>query len=248
MRSLSGSLVDFAGKGRYYSAMPVFRLSEEIIFPRPELAEESGLLAVGGDLSAERLIAAYRRGIFPWYATGQPILWWFTSPRLVLFPGEMRISPRLARYQRNSGFHVTADLAFSQVIRHCAVRRTEARQGTWITTEMQEAYTRLHQLGYAHSVECWQDGHLAGGLYGVALDRVFFGESMFSLVSNASKMALIHLAGLIRKRSFALIDCQMTTPHLVRLGAREISGETFSKYLKLYIQSTAPNGLWTNDT
>lgn len=228
--------------------MPVFRLSEEVIFPSPELAEESGLLAVGGDLSAERLISAYRCGIFPWYAAGQPILWWFTSPRLVLFPGEMRISPRLARYQRNSGFHVTADSAFSQVIRHCADHRTEERLGTWITTEMQEAYTRLHQLGYAHSVECWHDGILAGGLYGVALDRVFFGESMFSLVSNASKIALIHLTRLLRNRSFGLIDCQMTTPHLLRLGAREISGKLFSNYLKQYIQSTAPNGLWTNDT
>lgn len=244
----SGSCVDFADKGRYYSAMPVFRLSEEVIFPRPELAEESGLLAIGGDLSAERLIAAYRCGIFPWYAAGQPILWWFTSPRLVLFPAELRISPRLARYQRNSGFHVTADSAFYQVIRHCADYRTGTRHETWITAEMQEAYKRLHQLGYAHSIECWHDGKLAGGLYGIALDRVFFGESMFSLESNASKIALIHLTCLLRQRSFGLIDCQMTTRHLLHLGAREISGEEFSKYLKQYIQSTAPNGLWTNDT
>jgi leucyl/phenylalanyl-tRNA--protein transferase len=227
--------------------MPVFRLPDAIVFPRPELAEGNGLLAIGGDLSAERLLAAYRIGVFPWYSEHQPILWWFTSPRLVLFPAETIISPRLARYERNAGFHVTLDEAFSQVIRHCADCRKGERSGTWITAEMQEAYTHLHRLGYAHSVECWHDGRLAGGLYGVALDRVFFGESMFSLVSNASKIAMIHLSRTLIMRGFELIDCQMTTPHLLRLGAREISGNMFSAYLEQFIQSTAPDGPWKND-
>jgi leucyl/phenylalanyl-tRNA--protein transferase len=228
--------------------MPVFRLSKQVVFPPPELAEESGLLAVGGDLSPERLIAAYSRGIFPWYGEGDPILWWFTSPRLVLFPAELRISRRLARYVRNTGFHVTVDTAFPEVIGMCADIRTDARRETWISTEMRQAYIRLHHLGYAHSVECWCDGALIGGLYGIALDRVFFGESMFSAVSNASKIALIHLVARLREKSFQMIDCQMTTQHLLRLGAREITGERFSELLCQYIQSTAPDGNWTNDT
>lgn len=228
--------------------MPVFRLTRQVVFPPPELAEESGLLAVGGDLSSERLIAAYSRGIFPWYGEGDPILWWFTSPRLVLFPAELRITRRLARYVRNTGLQVTVDKAFAEVIGMCADIRTDARRETWISTDMQQAYIRLHHLGYAHSVECWSDGSLAGGLYGVALDRVFFGESMFSTISNASKIALIHLVAHLRERSFRLIDCQMTTQHLLLLGAREITGERFSELLRRYIQSTAPDGNWTNDT
>jgi len=228
--------------------MPVFRLSKQVSFPPPELAEESGLLAVGGDLSSERLIAAYRRGIFPWYGEGDPILWWFTSPRLVLFPSELKVSRRLARYLRTTGLRVTVDAAFSEVISMCAEIRTDTRRETWISTEMQQAYIRLHDLGYAHSVECWSDGTLAGGLYGVALDRVFFGESMFSTISNASKIALIHLVAHLRERSFQLIDCQMTTQHLLRLGAREITGESFRELLRHYIQSTAPDGNWTYDT
>ncbi|MBB5348943.1 leucyl/phenylalanyl-tRNA--protein transferase [Desulfoprunum benzoelyticum] len=228
--------------------MPVFRLSKQVLFPPPELAEESGLVAVGGDLSSERLIAAYSRGIFPWYGEGDPILWWFTSPRLVLFPSELRVSRRLARYLRTTGIRVTVDAAFSEVIGMCADIRTDTRRETWISTEMQQAYVRLHDLGYAHSVECWSDGGLVGGLYGVALDRVFFGESMFSTISNASKIGLIHLVARLRKRSFQLIDCQMTTQHLLRLGAREITGERFSDLLRRYIQSTAPDGNWNNDT
>ena len=228
--------------------MPVFRLSKQVIFPPPELAEENGLLAVGGDLSPERLVAAYRLGIFPWYGEGYPILWWYTSPRLVLFPAELRITRRLARYLRNSGFLVTFDTAFSKVIGMCAEIRSESRQETWISVEMQRAYTQLHHLGYAHSVECWNEGALVGGLYGVALDRVFFGESMFSMISNASKVALVHLVARLRELSFQLIDCQMTTHHLLRFGAREITGDRFSNLLHQYIQSTAPDGIWTNDT
>lgn len=228
--------------------MPVFRLSEHILFPHPELAEDNGLLAVGGDLSAERLIAAYRSGIFPWYAKGDPILWWFTSPRLVLLPPELKISRRLARYQRTSGVTVTFDRAFALVIGSCADSRSDSRRDTWISEEMQHAYLRLHELGYAHSVECWQEDSLAGGLYGIALDRVFFGESMFSRRSNASKIAFIHLVTHLRERGFQLIDCQMTTQHLVRFGAREISGRHFSELLQAYIHTTTPDGSWENDT
>lgn len=228
--------------------MPVFRLTEHILFPHPELAEDSGLLAVGGDLSAERLITAYRQGIFPWYAQGDPLLWWFTSPRLVLFPAELKVSKRLARFSRNSDLTVTRDRAFARVIRMCADIRSDTRRETWISREMQAAYIRLHSLGYAHSIECWQDGELAGGLYGIALDRVFFGESMFSTVSNASKIAFIHLVDHLRTGGFQLIDCQMTTQHLVRFGAREISGRQFSALLQKYIKTTHPDGTWTHDT
>ncbi len=228
--------------------MPVFRLTEQILFPHPELAEDNGLLALGGDLRTERLIAAYRQGIFPWSAQGDPLLWWFTSPRLVLLLPELKVSKRIARYLRNSGFTVTLDQAFSQVIRMCADSRSDTRRDTWISLEMQDAYIQLHRLGYAHSVECWSDGALAGGLYGVALDRVFFGESMFSAVSNSSKMAFVHLVTHLRKKDFYLIDCQMTTQHLLRFGAKEISGRLFSTLLQKYIQTTHPNGTWKNDT
>lgn len=224
--------------------MPVFRLAEHILFPPPELAEENGLLAVGGDLSTERLITAYRSGIFPWYAKGDPILWWFTSPRLVLFPSELKISSRLARYQRKSNYIVTLDTAFPQVIRMCADIRSDSRRETWISTEIKQAYTQLHNLGYAHSVECWQDGTLVGGLYGIALDQVFFGESMFSQANNASKIGFIHLVAHLQTRDFQMIDCQMTTQHLLRFGAREIPGRHFSELLKKYIQSTTPDGSW----
>ncbi len=228
--------------------MPVFRLTEHILFPHPELAEDNGLLAVGGDLSMDRLIAAYRQGIFPWSAQGEPLLWWFTSPRLVLLLPELKVSKRIARYLRNSGFTVTLDQAFSQVIRMCAASRSATRRETWISKEMQEAYIQLHRRGYAHSVECWKDGSLAGGLYGVALDRVFFGESMFSAVSNSSKMAFVHLVAQLSKRGFQLIDCQMTTQHLLRFGAKEISGRLFSTLLQKYIQTNHPDGIWKNDT
>ncbi|MDP3480663.1 MAG: leucyl/phenylalanyl-tRNA--protein transferase, partial [Desulfoprunum sp.] len=214
------------------SSMPVFRLTEDILFPRSELAEDNGLLAVGGDLSTKRLIAAYRQGIIPWYAPGDPLLWWFTSPRLVLFPAELHVSKRLARYLKNSDFTTTADRAFTQVIRMCADVRTDSRKETWISKEMQQAYIQLHQLGHAHSVECWQDGILAGGLYGVALDKVFFGESMFSRVSNSSKAAFIHLVAHLRKKDFQLIDCQMTTRNLLHIVAREVTWRQFTDLLQ----------------
>ena len=227
--------------------MPVFQLTEKIIFPRPELAEENGLLAVGGDLSPERLIVAYSLGIFPWYSQQDPILWWFVTPRLVLFPSEFKISKRLARDIRKPLYCVTIDKDFEQVITSCARIRQERGEDTWINKEMQEAYCRLHDLGYAHSVECWQGDMLAGGLYGVALDRVFFGESMFTVLRNGSKLALTALVEILKKKNFRLIDCQMTTRHLLGFGAREISGTEFRARLSALIQTLSPDGVWYDE-
>ncbi|TKB23554.1 leucyl/phenylalanyl-tRNA--protein transferase [Desulfopila sp. IMCC35006] len=228
--------------------MPIFRLNEHIQFPHPEYAEDNGLLAIGGDLRPERLLMAYSQGIFPWYSIGDPILWWFTSPRLVLFPAEFRVPKRLGRYARNASFSITRDRAFSRVISECAEVRTERRTETWITPEMQEAYTRLHHLGFAHSVECWQDDLLIGGLYGIALDKVFFGESMFSRTKCASQFALIALVEYLQSRNFQMIDCQMTTDHLLRFGAREISGKEFRRHLKEHIKNIIPYDDWNNES
>ena len=224
--------------------MPVFQLTDRIVFPPPTLAEENGLLAVGGDLSPQRLLAAYRLGIFPWFSKGDPLLWWYPSPRLVLFPEALQISKRLARYCRTTNLTLSINKACADVIARCANTRTDQYQDTWITTEMADAYTNLHRLRYCHSVECWQQDALVGGLYGIALGRIFFGESMFSLVPNASTFCLIHLVAFLKKNGYRLIDCQMTTPHLVRLGAREISGDAFQKLLHRSIPTTAPNENW----
>ncbi len=201
-------------------------------FPPVEaaLAEPNGLLAAGGDLSVGRLLAAYRHGIFPWYAPGEPLLWWSPDPRMVLFPAELKISRSLARTLKNADYRIRLDSAFAQVIAACAAPR-EGGGGTWISAEMLAAYQRLHDLGYAHSVETWMvDGEnstLAGGLYGIAIGRVFYGESMFSRRTDASKIALAHLCRLLEQRGFAVIDCQMNTAHLASLGAREIPRREF---------------------
>lgn len=226
--------------------MPIFRLTSQIRFPHPDFAEENGLLAVGGDLSPKRLLSAYRQGIFPWYSEGDPILWWFISPRLVLFPEEFRIPRRLTRYARNSEVTITRDLAFSQVMENCATVRTETGDSTWITPAMQAAFTELHRLGFAHSIECWQNDRLVGGLYGVTLDRVFFGESMFSRTSCGSQFALIALVNYLKREKFKLIDCQMTTNHLLRFGAREISGREFQHLLRENIGKIVPHENWKN--
>lgn len=224
--------------------MPVFQLNRELNFPAPELAEADGLIAVGGDLSPARLLAAYRQGIFPWYGEGDPILWWTPSPRLVLFPEEFHISRRLARIIRQQTFSVTADHAFKKVITNCAAKRSNKRADTWITQDMVTAYCRLHDLGYAHSIECWHENRLVGGVYGVSLDRLFFGESMFSDMSNASKIALHGLVRLAIKKGITLIDCQMRTDHLVSLGAREISRTAFQHHLREYIAELQPQTKW----
>lgn len=215
--------------------MPVFQLNQQMIFPHPDLAEPNGLIAVGGDLSVPRLVNAYRHGIFPWFGEGDPILWWFTSPRLVLIPDEFKPSKRLLRYYRNTDLTITMNRSFAEVIRLCAQTRIKTDEGTWITDAMVDAYIEMHRHGYAHSVECWQEDRVVGGLYGVALGKVFFGESMFSTISNSSKFALIHLVGFLKSEGYQLIDCQMTTEHLVSLGAREISGRYFQHLLKQYI-------------
>jgi leucyl/phenylalanyl-tRNA--protein transferase len=224
--------------------MPVFQLADALIFPPPELAREDGLLAVGGDLSPERLLLAYHHGIFPWYSPGEPLLWWAPDPRLVLFPAELQISRRLARTVRQHRFRVSFDQDFPAVIEACAgPRRTEV-QGTWIDWKMREAYTRLHQLGFAHSVECWREDTLAGGLYGVSLGGVFFGESMFSRERDSSKVALVHLVELLNQWEFDLIDCQLPTLHLKSLGAREISGADFSERLQRSLGKETRRGSW----
>ena len=226
--------------------MPVFQLSDNLLFPPPALAREDGLLAVGGDLSVERLLLAYRQGIFPWYSPGDPILWWSPNPRLVLIPEEFHLAKRLGRTIRQQVFSTTFDTDFSGVIRACAETRRKEGEGTWLSEEMIEAYQRLHDLGYAHSVECWQGGKLVGGLYGVSLGAVFFGESMFSLVSDSSKIALAGLVGRLKDWAFELIDCQVGTGHLQRLGAREISGEEFSARLTQAVARPSRLGSWSN--
>jgi len=211
--------------------MPVYRLTKKLVFPPPELAEEDGLLAVGGDLSVERLVLAYSMGIFPWYSDGQPILWWSPDPRLVLFPEELKVSKTLKQTIRKGVFRVTTNQAFEEVIRNCATVRRKGEQGTWITEDMIKAYIRLHQAGYAHSVESWDGDELAGGLYGVMLGRAFFGESMFARKSDASKAAFAVFTTELARKGCELIDCQVTTEHLKRFGAREIPRAEFMQCL-----------------
>lgn len=209
-------------------------------FPPPEQALEDppGLLAAGGDLSPERLLAAYRRGIFPWYSPGQPVLWWSPDPRAVLFPEEFHRSRSLARTLRNGGFDTSLDRDFTAVIDGCAAPRA-ASPGTWITSDMRAAYLTLHQLRCAHSIEVWREGALAGGLYGVRLGGVFFGESMFSALRDASKVALAHLAAVCQRNSIAVIDCQLYSRHLGSLGARTIPRAQFQRLLRE--QATLPS-------
>ena len=205
-------------------------------FPPLEQAldEPAGLLAAGGDLSPARLLAAYQRGIFPWYSPGQPVLWWSPDPRAVLFPDEFICSRSLAKTIRNAGFEVAVNRDFAATIDACAAPRAHA-PGTWITTEMRNAYLRLHRLGYAHSVEAWRAGKLAGGLYGVRLGGVFFGESMFSRERDASKVALAHLVCLCLKDGIAVIDCQLPSPHLASLGSRNLPRGQFQALLREHI-------------
>ena len=224
--------------------MPVFRLTDALLFPNPEFAEPDGLLAIGGDLAPARLILAYSQGIFPWFSEGDPILWWSPAPRLALFPREFHLPQRLRRTMATGAFTVTADTAFAEVIQACATASGRSEKGTWITPAIQQAYCRLHELGFAHSIECWQKGQLAGGLYGICLDRIFFGESMFTRVSNGSKVALAALVHEALRRDIALIDCQMTTEHLLRFGAREISREEFQAQLDQHIDLCLPQQRW----
>jgi len=216
-------------------------------FPDVNLAlrEPDGLLAVGGDLSTARLLAAYRQGIFPWYSEEQPILWWSPDPRSVLFPAALKVSRSLRKTLNQERFRVTLDQAFNAVIRACAEPRADS-SGTWITAEMARAYADLHAEGAAHSVECWQDNRLLGGLYGVAIGRVFFGESMFSRVSNASKVAFCQLVRQLQAWDFGLIDCQVYSGHLASLGAEEIPRRRFVEYLDILCHENGHHD-WTFD-
>jgi len=220
--------------------MPIFQLSKEIVFPPVELAEPEGLLAIGGDLGAERLLKAYSLGIFPWFSEGMPLLWWSPDPRMVLLPPELRVSRSLERLIRKGSFMVTIDKAFGDVIRNCVAVHADRSGGTWITEEMVEAYTALHHQGYAHSVETWQENALVGGLYGISLGGAFFGESMFTLSSNASKVAFVSLVRLLDNHGFAMVDCQMETSHLARFGARKIPRGEFIRLLELCLENPPP--------
>lgn len=226
--------------------MPIFRLTKALLFPPCHYAEPDGLLAIGGDLSPERLLLAYRLGIFPWYSEHTPILWWSPDPRLVLFPHELRISKSLHRVIRKNVFRVTVDQSFRQVIEQCAEVRRGQGEGTWILPEMLDAYCLLHRLGYAHSVESWFGGELVGGLYGVTLGRVFFGESMFTKKTDASKVAFVYLVRMLQHWRFQLIDCQVSTRHLKNFGAREIPRNDFLVRLSAAIRSPVKQEIWSN--
>ncbi|MFZ1784394.1 MAG: leucyl/phenylalanyl-tRNA--protein transferase [Ferruginibacter sp.] len=209
----------------------MFLLDKELYFPPLEDADEDGLLAIGGDLSIERLVLAYRSGIFPWYNEDEPICWWSPDPRFVLYPNEIKISSSMKTVLQNGKFRFTVNRAFSSVIQNCKTVPRAGQDGTWISAAMQKAYNQLHELGYAHSAETWLNGHLVGGLYGIRLGKVFFGESMFSRQNNASKFAFIKYVQQLQKENVQLIDCQLQTGHLERLGARMISRSLFSEIL-----------------
>lgn len=212
--------------------IPILGSDPKSPFPSTTMALEQpqGLLAVGGDLSPTRLVNAYRQGIFPWYSDDQPILWWSPAPRCVIYPDAVHVSRRLRRRYNQGQFTLEADMAFSEVIEACAAPRQD-QEGTWITAEMKLAYIRLHEMGIAHSIEVRVDDELAGGIYGLALGSVFFGESMFSKREDASKIALVALCRQLHEWGFTLLDCQVSNPHLLSMGAREISRENFERYL-----------------
>lgn len=207
--------------------MPVFRLTDKLIFPDSRLATTEGLLAVGGDLSPERLLLAYRLGIFPWYGKGEPILWWSPDPRCVLLPNRIHVARRLERIIKQGRFRLTCNRAFGEVVATCADVRVKKGEETWLIAEMQAAYLRLHALGFAHSVEAWDGHQLAGGLYGVVIGPFFFGESMFHCRPNASKVILAQLARYLARAGFNLLDCQVPNPHLMSMGACHISRADF---------------------
>lgn len=221
-------------------------LPEECVFPSlgSALANPNGLIAAGGDLSAERILAAYRLGIFPWYSDGEPILWWSPNPRMVMFPQEFRISRSLAKTLRNASYEIRLDTAFDSVIAGCAGTPRAGQAGTWITHAMLLAYLDLFHRGFAHCVETWIDGRLAGGLYGIAIGRAFYGESMFSIARDASKIALAHLCAHLKRRGFGIIDCQMETRHLASLGARPIPRSEFAARLDSLCGEGDSPGAW----
>lgn len=224
------------------------RLRNATFFPPVEMAlrEPNGLLAMGGDLSVARLLDAYRHGIFPWFNPGEPILWWSPDPRMVLVPDAIHVARSLAKRIRHGGFELRVDTAFAEVVRACAAPRDGAL-GTWISPAMVAAYTRLFEAGYGHSVEVWRDNKLVGGLYGVAIGRMFYGESMFSREPDASKVALVRLAQQLERWEFGLIDCQMETPHLARMGARTMPRAVFTARVAELVNLPSRPGPWSFD-
>lgn len=208
------------------------------------LTDPNGLIAIGDDLRPERLMAAYARGIFPWYSAGQPVMWWSPDPRMVLFPDELRVTRSLEKRLRRADYEIRFDTAFREVMQACAGTPRPDQDGTWIVPEIVDAYCRLHQLGHAHSVETWMDGQLAGGLYGVAIGRMFYGESMFHRVTDASKLAFVHLVRYLQQHGFGMIDCQMKTAHLASFGAREIPRQAFAEQLGELILMSHPYEVW----
>jgi leucyl/phenylalanyl-tRNA---protein transferase len=226
--------------------VPIYKLGKSIVFPDPSEAED-GIIAIGGDLSPQRLMAAYQSGIFPWYNDDEPLLWWSPDPRSVLFPDELKVSRSMAQLLKKKAFRVSLDTAFSEVIRACANVRYKDRDDTWINSDIEKAYTTLHKMGVAHSVEVWdEDGTLCGGLYGLAIGKVYFGESMFFTKSNASKYGFITLVRLLQQRGFELIDCQVHNPHLESLGATLIPREIFLSLLSQQVSEQGFNGSWSN--
>lgn len=225
--------------------MPLFKLTDELIFPNPEISLQDGLLAVGGDLSVERLLLAYKNGIFPWYDDQSPILWWSPNPRMVLFPKKLKVSKSLWQVIRQKKFEVKVDENFASVIKNCAAMPRADQPGTWITDEMMQAYIDLHQNGFAHSFETYFDGELVGGLYGVSLGRVFFGESMFHKMSDASKVALYYLTEKVKSWKFLIIDAQQDTPHMRRMGAKTIPRKDFLELLDESSQYRTYKGKWS---
>jgi leucyl/phenylalanyl-tRNA--protein transferase len=225
--------------------MPVFQLNTYPLFPPAHLADESGLLAIGGKLEPDWILMAYENGIFPWFNENEPIMWWSPDPRMVLFPEKLRVTKSMRQLLNRHVFEIKFDTRFSDVISQCGNARRNHRDGTWITPEMQAAYTLLHELGVAHSVEAYnKNGDLVGGLYGLAIGSCFFGESMFSLESNASKAAFITLVNWLKEKNFTLIDCQVASDHLASLGAEEIPRQTFFEWLTKALNDDSLKGKW----
>ena len=224
--------------------MPVYSLPEEIVFPHAQLAEEDGLLAIGGDLSVERLLTAYANGIFPWYSDDSPILWWSPDPRMLLFPKKLKKSKSLRRTVAKGIFEIKFDSDFDGVIKNCGLAKRSEQEGSWITEDMLEAYTRLHKMGFAHSVETFFEGKLVGGLYGVSIGKAFFGESMFHNKTDASKVALWYLVDRLIEWDFDFIDAQQETAHLKSLGAEPIERKKFLNLLEIAVQKEGVTGSW----
>jgi leucyl/phenylalanyl-tRNA--protein transferase len=227
--------------------MPVFRIPEEHIFPHPSLAEEDGLLGVGGDLNPSRLLLGYANGIFPWYSAGQPIFWFSPDPRYVLYPAEIHVGRSLRKRIRREDYEIRLDTAFADVIRACRQKQRPGQRGTWITDDMEAAYNTLHEMGYAHSAEAWRDGELVGGLYGVGLGNLFSGESMFTHASDASKIAFVWLTRQLQRWGTEVIDCQIHTAHLERFGAQELSRQHYLELLQTIIHAPTRPGPWRFD-